>query len=786
MTDSVIHLVLTQPKKILLLFAILSGILAMGLSKLVSEPDFEKFLPGDHPEKLINDVIRETFNIGKPVMITIRNEGPVGIFNETTLEKISLLTEEVSELEGVISSSVMSLATERNITASTDGMTTDYFMDDPPTEAEDIKSLRDNVLNFDLLSGSLYSADSQMAAIIFDMEDEVDSAIIFEKISKLAAKYEDQENQINFTGDVIASGLIGKYIQIDMTVMIPLASLVVLIMLWLTFRALKAILLPFVVVGLSVLWTLGLHGWTGVHLSVLSPIIPVLLIAIGNTDGIHIISEYYQKSMRGASKQRLEVLREALRDVYKPVILTSLTSALGFLALLSSPIQQLREFGIFTAFGIMTAMFLSLAVVPALLILLKADVPVYLLQGKQRQQKLSLEFWLRTWGKKLSSHNKGLALLLLVVVGGSVGGIQQLQVDDILIENFKKSTEIYQADQLINQHFDGTSLLNIVLEAKFEADRENFFQDPQNLKIVEEIQYWLKENYSFVGDTLSIVDFLKKIRYAMNDNNSDFERLPESKTEIAQFLLLYSMSGGPDDFERYVDMNYTTVNILALVKAPPYKETIHLKQGLVQFLRSKGYDQKLTLKFGGPTSLNMTRVTLIVETLKNSILYSIVGVFVVCSLLFRSWVGGLLNLFAVLISIMINFAVMGYLGINVAVGTSLISSIIIGLGVDFSIHIISKYQLVLQKEPDWQKATEEVIGSVGVTLFISTVVIILGFCVLLFSQVPPTITIGALMSLAMFSSFIASIVFLPLLILFLKPNFLLPKQTIPQPQVKAA
>ena len=171
-------------------------------------------------------------------------------------------------------------------------------------------------------------------------------------------------------------------------------------------------------------------------------------------------------------------------------------------------------------------------------------------------------------------------------------------------------------------------------------------------------------------------------------------------------------------------------------------------------------------------TLGIPRVELIIDTLCDSLFLSGLGIFIVCGLLFRSIAGGLLNLFTVTISLLINFAIMGLMGVDIAVGTSFVSAIIIGIGVDFSIHIIAKYQLILKTETSWFNATEKVLETLGVTLFISAIVIIFGFLVLVSSQLPPTKTVGLLVATAMFSSFLASVIFLPVLILITKPLFI--------------
>lgn len=772
MIDRCIRLVIKKPKAILLFFLFVTLILASGLGRLTLESDFEKFLPSDHPAKVLNDSVRHIFGTGKPIFIVVENSGSSGIFNEKTLQIVRDITDAVKSTHGVIGSSVLSLATERYITASDDGMTADYFMETVPSSVSDIARLKENIMSYEILHGMIISEDGKMASIIFEVKNDIDNARIDAEMQRFANEFGDEENHIYYAGDPIASVLVGKYIDLDMKVMMPIAAIIVLIILWISLRCMKAIWLPFVVVSLSVIWAFGLHGLLGVPLNIMSPIMPVILLAIGNTDGIHIISEYYRRRRDASVDEATDYsLLKALRNIYTPVVLTSITSALGFLTLLASPIKQLGHFGIFTAFGIIAAMIMSLAVVPAMIVLINLEHPM-LLNTHKKTAPFVPAVLLARWGKIACEKQKTIGVALLVLILLSTAGIYRLKVDDVLIENFKKSTPIYKSDKLINQHFDGTSIMNIVLTPKNTNEGEDFFQRPESLRMIEDIQNWSESNNSSVGDTLSIVDFLKRIRFAMNGNNPSFEAIPSSANETAQYLLLYGLSAKPEDFEKYATIDYSKVNLYVYLKTPSYRDSNKYMDGLTEHIKQAGYSNDLKIEFAGQNTLDVTRVSLIVDTLKTSLIYSAIGVFFLCSIAFRSILAGLLNLSIVSIAIMINFAVMGALGINVAVGTSLISSMIIGIGVDFSIHLISKYKIVLKTEKCWKKSTEIVLGSIGETLFISAAAIIAGFMVLLFSQVPPTIIIGALVALSMFSSFVASVMFSPMLIVLIKPSFL--------------
>jgi len=218
MGDKPFELIITYPKLIILAIIILTACFCFGLAGITSDPDFDKFLPEDHPARVYNDTVKNTFSLGKSIFVVIDTDNPNGVFNRKSLHIIHALTDEVAAIDGVLKNTIMSIATERNIVGTEEGMTADYFMEDLPESDEEIAKLKQDVLASDLHVGNIISPDGSMASIVFDVEDDIDNLLLHDTLQELLSSYRDQENNIIVTGDPVASGLVGKYVGIDMGV----------------------------------------------------------------------------------------------------------------------------------------------------------------------------------------------------------------------------------------------------------------------------------------------------------------------------------------------------------------------------------------------------------------------------------------------------------------------------------------------------------------------------------------------------------------------------------------
>jgi hypothetical protein len=296
-------------------------------------------------------------------------------------------------------------------------------------------------------------------------------------------------------------------------------------------------------------------------------------------------------------------------------------------------------------------------------------------------------------------------------------------------------------------------------------------KSPKILKRIDGLQQDV-EQMSLVGGSRSIAEYLKRMNRVMNEDKKEFEKIPGSKELVAQYLLMYSMSGDPDDFDDIIDYDYRQANIWVHVKSD-YTDDIASVINRVKAYANRHFSgEKVKVNLAGRANTSYVWVDLLIRGQMNSILFSIVSVFLITALMFHSFVAGVFNIIPISAAMLFNFGIMSLLGFPLDVATALSSGIVIGVGIDYTIHFISKYHLEVDKLKDGQRATVSTMMTTGKAIFFNALAVIAGFMVLFSSNFPANKQLGLLVSFNMFTSFLAAVTILPALLNIVKPRFI--------------
>lgn len=360
-------LITNYPKLVLVLIAILTVIIGTGITKIETRNNYDSELPKDDPIIATNDRLEEVFGEKDMVMIGLRTDD---IFNTQTLQKIALISEELKQVEGVIEDQITSLSTLNNIKGREWGLDVGPFMESVPETIEEINQLRSDVKSNSLIYGKLVSKDFSSTVITANIERGYDQATVYNKVTAIAQKYSEPE-KIYTNGEPVMQQEIDLGIQRDVSILLPFALILVLIGFFISFRSIRGVLLPFSVVVLSIIWTMGIMGHVGLKITVVSSALPMVMVAVASSYGIHVLHRYYEEIR---DKSITEAVTETILAMTPPVLITGITSAAGSATLAVFKIVSIREFGIVAAMGILTALILTVTVPPALLMLLKKPI----------------------------------------------------------------------------------------------------------------------------------------------------------------------------------------------------------------------------------------------------------------------------------------------------------------------------------------------------------------------------------------------------------------------------
>ncbi|MDA3944254.1 MAG: efflux RND transporter permease subunit [Bacteroidetes bacterium] len=711
------------------------------------ETDLDEYMPKDHPAFVYSDMAEDWFNIKDGILIAIEN--PEGIYNAGTLDKIKDITKALQDMEAIEDADVTSLYTADNIVGSEYGLDVKAFYKRTPKSEEKLKELRELVIANEMVQGRIVSDDETVALVVASIADSVFSMQFYEDILAFADSYEGPEN-IYVAGVPIVEGTMAYLGPKDMKKMVPIVIVVIILVLYLVLRSIRHTISTLAVVLISTIWAFGLMAVLGISIYAVTIMIPVMLIAIGVADGIHLYSHLHLFLDEQPNATVKEALGDMIRNMWKPVVMTSVTTAVGFISLLTSEVLPIKYFGLFTAFGVLMAMILSLVFIPAFGFAFGISRKKKKQQSKTEKhsftERLANNFALATIRHKVLVIST--TVILLVV---SIFGIQKVYINSSFLENFERDSDIVLTDAFVNKHFGGTSSINVILESE---DKDAMIR-PEVEKLIDEMQTEV-ETLALVGNSFSISDYIRRMNQVMHADDPAFDVIPDSQEMIAQYLLLYEMSGDPENLWKVVDYDYRKANVTVQLKSDNSKDLNQTIEILEKY-RAPFSELNVEMNFAGSGYKALVFTGLILNGQIKSLLMSIVIIIILLALMFRKVSIGFIGAIPVVLTAAISFGVMGLLNISLSTTTALVSSIAIGIGIDYAVHFIERYKIYALQTKDKSLTIGETMHHSGRAIAFNAFVVIMGFLVLLFSVFPPNRSLGALVSFNMFISFIATV-----------------------------
>ncbi|MDH4274615.1 MAG: MMPL family transporter [Gammaproteobacteria bacterium] len=560
----------------------------------------------------------------------------------------------------------------------------------------------------------------------------------------------------------------GMYALQDMVIMIPAVLLVMALVLLLIFRSFRGMLLPLLVMAMAITWTLGLMAALDIPMYTISTMLPVILVAVGIGDAVHVISHYNDLVLEDPHRKGADIMRDVMAGLGSPVIITSVTTAIGFLSNFFADMPPFRTFGIFAAVGVMLAWLVSVTVLPAFLSLLKPHIAGYL--AKRRNLRVHANSGLLTralvaWGGFITRRRHLVAAITVIVVVIFSVGTVKLYVDSSWLSDFKKDSDVAVSTDVLNTRFSGSIFLNVVIE----TERKDGLKDPQLLHKMDALQHYVA-TLPEVGDSLSVVNYLKNMNKNLHAGDAKYDVIPETQQQIAEYLFLFSVSGRPEQLDQVVDYDYKTGLVSIVIKTDHTLELKHIIESVESYVAREFAGVKAKVNLSGSANNSFIWARLLIDSQLSSIAISKIGIFLVAALLFRALLAGAFVVVPVSLSTLMVAGGAGWLGVPLDVSTALAAGIAIGVGVDYAVHYIHRYYLEYEKHQDHEKATSQTLRSAGKNIVLNAFVVVAGFAVLLASQFPPHIKLGYLVVVYMIVSFISALVILPLMYEFFKPK----------------
>ncbi|MDP8206709.1 MAG: MMPL family transporter [Candidatus Electryonea clarkiae] len=747
MNEKITKYVLNYPKTVIICSLIITFLFGLGIPKIRMEEDIKEMLPKDLPARLALNEVEDIFGGSDVFLVAVNNEEET-IFNRGTLAKILEITDSLDVIPGILR--VSSLATVNQIKSVEWGMEVTPFLEEVPETEEGVRILKKTFYDDSLYVGSMVSNNGKYAAIIAVVDKDAKMKAIYEEVLQLTDRLEGPEN-IYLAGTPVVSAISGQSMKADMRQLIPFVLLVAITILYASFRTLSGVFLPLLATLMGVVSMVGVMGHFDIPFMIVNNVMPVVLVAVGIAYGIHVMSAYYDELILSPNKK--DALTIAIRNVGTPVIMAGLTTIAGFLSLTTSPLPVYLSFGIVLAFGVFMAMLFTLTVIPAILVLM----PVR--QKKMRSTKPArLTRLLTSFGEMVLRLRYAVIAVSTIIIIIFAFGIPLVNLEMNSIKFFSESSDIRQADIKVNQNLGGSINMNLLVN----ADIEN----AEVLAVIDSLQQLL-EQFPETGSTISLATIIKRINRVLHDDNPEFERIPETKEAVAQAMLLYNMSGSPEDYEALVDNSFENALVGAMMKSESTTRIAEIADEMERYYNANFKNDDFEVKFTGFALFIKELLGMVVESVVRSLIAAIFIVFLLAWITYRSWKIGILAIIPIAVTVIINFGLMGYAGIDLSIPTAMVSIIIIGIGVDFAFHFLSRFKIEMARS-DSLSPIVRTIRTVGRPIFFNAAATGLGFSVLMYSSIIPLRFMGFLISVTMVVCAIGALTILATALTFIK------------------
>ncbi len=744
---------------------LISIFFGLQIPKIQVDPRVEIFLKENNPALLEFYENKDMFANREATVIGILGDN---IYNSQTLAKLGAMSDEISQIPKV--AEVGNIFNLSHITGTDNGMEIEALAADVPQSAAEIETLRHKIDSWEFYHGFLVTEDASGTMLSFTMDVDVDTedvAAIYHAAHDITQKYQGPE-KIFISGAAVVESLIGEYMLSDMKLLIPFVNVVIVIFLFIFFRNIRGVLLPLLTVGLSTGWTIGLMPLLGMPITNVTSSMPVILMALGTAYGIHVLENVFSDAAAG--KTGKEGLIGAIERVSLPICMAGLTTMAGFLALISSEVVPIKHFGFLTAFGTLAALIISLTFIPAMLSILESFGREHIPQGHKHDLMGPA---IRVLSRMVVKGSPAILVTSLVIMAVSVAATFQIKSELNPIDNFRKSSPIRSADIILNENFGGTSMFNVVLR----TDEPDGVKHPEVLHHLEALQAKLN-TVPDVGKTVSLVDFVKRMNQVMHGDDPAFYTIPDSQQLIAQYLLLYSFGGG-DALDTFVTYEYDATQIMLQIKDLGGELAADVIAMIEEYERENLAGTPYTLTATGISRLPMEFNRIVIKGQFSSLFISLLLVTLITTFIFRSVKLGVFSVMPLLVPILLNFGIMGIFGITLNACTAMIASIAIGVGIDYSIHFLSRYRHEVLEGYSGDDAIDTAINTSGRAILYNALTVTFGMLVLLPSKFVLISQMGLLNAIVMMSSSIASITLLPALLKVFKPSLVQADDKIP-------
>jgi len=745
------------PRSIIAVIILFTIFFLWRIQDLEIDPGLRSLVPADHKIVKNMELVEDLFSGNEIVIIAVESEN---LLSESTLTKFSFLHDSLENMSSI--SRVASIYNQRYIVPDDGGFEIQKLLEKIPSDSTDEANLIETIHRSEII-GNLISADMNVMCFIAQITASTDfDEIEFRKRLYNIVEHFEEPEKIHLASPIITSAESIDSVKRDMRTFTPLALGLMILLLILSFRSWTGTFLPLFVVAFSILWTFGLMAWLNISVPIIGGLIPIMLIAIANNYGIHIISHYYEFTKSNKNLSRTKILKKTMNRLGMPIFLAGITTVISFMSLMTHELSKVSEIGLLVSFGVAVSFILSLLLIPAILILVPR--PTYL--GRDN----SLQFvntFLVGWGRFFVTNRVPFLAILFVGMFFFSFGIREITIDTVPDHFFPKDSKIRKASKVISDTFGGSTQLNVLIEGDI--------YDPLSLEHIDKLMDHIKEKNKAVSTTYSIADVIKKMHYSFNNGNADSLKIPSSRELIEQYMFLYSIAGEDNDFDLILndtdEPSFTQAFIR--IKKVSTVDLMSLVDDTEDYIHSNYYDGRpIKPMLAGPAALLGAVSHLVIRGQIISLAIAALIIFIIMSIVFRSFVGGILASLPMSLAVLLIFGLLGNFSIPLNMTTSLLTCILVGVGVDYSVHFLWHLREHIREGYELDQAIENTMIVSGKGILFNGLSVIVGFSVLMYSVFLPLKAFSILIMASIGFCLIGGLAILPAMVSLIDPEFI--------------
>lgn len=728
----------------------LTVLAALGMPKLQTDTSRRALISAEDPGW---PGYRETLDLFGSDNLTIVYVSDPQLFTEKKLKRLEELHYELLSLDEV--ATVESLFNVTTIRFRNGGLDVGEVLKRPYDNDAAVKRAIENAKANPLIRGDLINDDGTATALVVSASDKNGPNFlkrVFETVDETIKPLEGEFAEVFQIGPPRLEYDLAKGLENDFRLLLPLALFILVSSIVIFLRTPVFAIVPVATSLVSIVWTFGFMGHVGLPVTLLSSMIPSLIIVIGSTEDTHLLSAYLDGLRQSKPTSREVAIKLMSKHMGLPILITSFTTAFGFGSNAISDIPMIQGFAYSTSFAMIANLVATVLLVPLILSVIGP-------KKAPKQRKMEGTAGLaglvtKLFEKVAKNHgNKVLAATaLLAVIVGSFAF--KIEVNDDPLANFRDSHPLTQAGVKLHEELSGMQVFNVVLKAK-EADA---FKEPENLKKLEDAVKFMRDQEVYDKVT-SLADYVSLVNREFNEGKDEFQKVPDTRAKIEQFLLMFTR----DVLDNYVSADYRNAKVLVR----HYVTNSHDLRTYIADLRT-GLDNIL----GSEIEYELTGEALMIssgaQNLVNgqfqSLILLVLVIYAIMSFLFMSLAAGLVSLVPNLLPLILNFGTMGLLGIPLNPGTALVAAIAMGIAIDDTSHLMIRYNDECRNNPDSDEAILQTVRMEAVPVVSTSIGLAAMFATLVFSTFNNVAQFGILAAATMIYAMLADLFVTPLIL----------------------